>query len=304
MNRQVKKMTMNPQFEKEFENCKKVIRETLKKYLAPRFPQNLWNSMHYTVMAKSKLLRPVMVLECCRLCAGSYENALPTAAAVEMLHSQSLIHDDLPSMDNDDYRRGQLSNHKIFGEATAILAGDALLSYGPQIIIEDTPSDVDRLKIVHKYLLTAGAFGLVGGQVADIEAEEKEITKEELDYIHEHKTARLFEFAVYAGGICGKANEKQLQAFLVYAQKMGMAFQISDDILDIIATREELGKTPGKDMLSGKKTYPHFYGLEESKKKVFELTQEASDVLKLNNFDSLILEGILDIIKNRVEKNK
>lgn len=295
---------MNKEFEQVFENYKQDIRQNLKRYLSVRKPENLWKSMYYTVSAKSKLLRPVMALECCRLCSGSYEPAMPSACAIEMLHSQSLIHDDLPCMDNDDYRRGQLSNHKVFGEAVAVLAGDALLSYGPQIIIEHTPQDIDRLAIVHKYVQTAGAFGLVGGQVADIEAEETEINTDELNYIHEHKTARLFEFAVYAGAVCGKATPEQTKAFLVYAQKMGLAFQISDDILDIIATKEEIGKTPGKDILSGKKTYPHIYGIEESKKRTLELCDEASNILNVNNFDSLILEGILNIIRTRIEKNK
>ena len=299
-----KMKNMNKEFEQVFENYKQDIRKNLKNYLSTRKPENLWKSMYYTVSAKSKLLRPVIVLECCKLCSGSYEAAMPSACATEMLHSQSLIHDDLPCMDNDDYRRGQLSNHKVFGEAIAVLAGDALLSYGPQIIIENTPQDIDRLSIIHKYVQTAGAFGLVGGQVADIEAEETEISTEELNYIHEHKTARLFEFAVYAGAVCGKASPDQIKDFLAYAQKMGLAFQISDDILDITATKEEIGKTPGKDILSRKKTYPHIYGIEESKKRTLELCDEASNILNVNNFDSLILEGILNIIRQRIEKNK
>lgn len=294
---------MTSEFNNTFEYYKFIIREHLDKYLQTRYPEKLWQSMHYTVMAKSKLLRPVMVLECCKICSRDFSAAIPSACAVEMLHSQSLIHDDLPSMDDDDYRRGQLSNHKVFGEATAILAGDALLSYAPQVIIENTPSDIDRLKILQKYFETAGAFGLVGGQVADIEGEKQDISESDLDYIHKHKTGKLFEFAVYAGAICGKATDEKLNALIDYAQKMGLAFQISDDILDIISTKEDLGKTPGKDLLSGKKTYPHFYGLEESKQKTIELCESAKNVLILNNLESFVLNGILDIIKQRIEKD-
>lgn len=290
-------------YKEEFNKLKNVIEDNLDIYIPVDYPNSIFESMRYSVLAGGKRLRPVIALEVSRLLSGSYEQAIPTACAVEMLHTQSLIHDDLPCMDNDDYRRGRLTNHKVYGEAIAVLAGDALLSFAPQIIKKYTPksvSDEKILSVLDEFFTAAGVYGIIGGQVVDIESEHKKIDEITLNYIHEYKTAKLFAFAFRAGAILGGANEKQLADFTEFASLFGHAFQIYDDILDEIATIEELGKTPGKDRASDKNTYTSMYGLDNAKKKVVGLTQSACDILELNNYSSTILEGILASIIERI----
>ncbi|MGN1153056.1 MAG: polyprenyl synthetase family protein, partial [Candidatus Gastranaerophilaceae bacterium] len=192
----------------------KLVDEHLEKFMDIKYPESIFNSMKYTVTLPGKRLRPVMCLEACRFFGGNIEDAIPTACAIEMLHAQSLIHDDLPCMDNDDFRRGKPSNHKVFGEAIAVLAGDALLSYGPQLIIEKSKnlsSDV-ILKVLNEYTKIAGAYGLIAGQVVDIESENKNITDSEtLEFIHTHKTADLFRLALKSGAIIAGADENGIK---------------------------------------------------------------------------------------------
>ena len=224
----------------------KLVDEHLEKYLNIEYPENIFKSMKYTVTLPGKRLRPVMCLEACRFFGGNIEDALPTACAIEMLHAQSLIHDDLPCMDNDDFRRGKPSNHKVFGEAIAVLAGDALLSYGPQIIMEKSKNLTAEtiLKVLNEYVKTAGAYGLIAGQVVDIESEGQGIKDgKTLEFIHTHKTADLFRLALKSGAIIAGADEKGIEDMNKLAQSFGLAFQIYDDILDEISTFEELGKT-------------------------------------------------------------
>ena len=290
-------------YKEEFEKLKNIVEENLDKFIPIDYPNSIFESMRYSVLAGGKRLRPVIALEVARILSGSYEQAVPTACAIEMLHTQSLIHDDLPCMDNDDYRRGRLTNHKVYGEAIAVLAGDALLSFAPQIIKKYTPKSVPDariLAVLDEFFTAAGAYGIIGGQVIDIESEHKKIDEKTLDYIHEYKTAKLFAFAFRAGAILGGADKKQLDDFTEFASLFGHAFQIYDDILDEIATLEELGKTPGKDRASDKNTYTSMYGLETSKKKVFELTQSACGILVKNNYSSKILEGIIASITERI----
>lgn len=285
------------------EEYKKLIEKKLDEFIPVKYPEKIWESMRYSVLAGGKRLRPIMTLEACRVLSGTYEQALPAACAIEMLHSQSLIHDDLPCMDNDDYRRGKLTNHKVFGESTAVLAGDALLSYAPQIILQKTPKTVSSqtlLRVIEEFVVAAGAEKLIAGQVVDIDSEGKQISKETLNFIHDNKTAALFKLSLRTGAILAGADEEKIQCLTRYAEKLGLAFQIMDDILDVTSTLEELGKTPGKDEKEGKVTYISFYGLEESKKQVSFLCKEACDILDNNNIDSKVLKSIAKSISERV----
>lgn len=294
---------MEQSVKKQFEDYIKLIEQKLDEFLPVKYPQEIWESMRYSVLAGGKRLRPMLCLETCKVLSGSYEQAIPTACAIEMLHTQSLIHDDLPCMDNDDYRRGKLTNHKKFSESTAVLAGDALLSFAPQVIIQKTPDSVSKdkvLKVLEEFLVNAGAEKLIAGQVVDIDSEGKQIDKETLNFIHENKTGALFKLSVRTGAILGNADEKTIDALTMFAEKMGLAFQIMDDILDVTSTLEELGKTPGKDAKEQKVTYISFYGLEESKKQVASLCKAACDILEENNIKSDVLTGVVKSISERV----
>ena len=294
---------MEQAVKQQFENYIKLIEQKLDEFLPVKYPQEIWESMRYSLLAGGKRLRPILCLETCKVLCGSYEQAIPTACSIEMLHTQSLIHDDLPCMDNDDYRRGKLTNHKKFSESTAVLAGDALLSFAPQIIIQKTPESVAAqtvLKVLEEFLVSAGAEKLIAGQVVDIDSEGKQIDKKTLTFIHENKTGALFKLSIRAGAILGNADEKMIQALTMFAEKFGLAFQIMDDILDVTSTLEELGKTPGKDALEEKATYVSLYGLDEAKNQVASLCGSACDILKENNIESNILTGIVESISERV----
>ena len=280
----------------------KLVDEKLDEYLQIKYPEDIFKAMKYTLMLPGKRLRPVMCLETVRMLGGDIEVALPTACAIEMLHVQSLIHDDLPCMDNDDFRRGQPSNHKVFGEANAVLAGDALLTYAPQLIIEKTKSLACEtvLKIVHEYTKFAGAYALIAGQVVDIESEGGKLIRpaeETLDFIHMNKTAALFRLPIRCGAIIS-GNLDKLEELDDFAKKFGLAFQIYDDIMDEISTFEELGKTIGKYKNTGKLTYVSLYGLEEARKK-FQLLLEDCYVI-VEKYDSKIFREILDKLRDRI----
>jgi geranylgeranyl diphosphate synthase type II len=233
---------------------------------------------------------------------GTVEMAMPTACALEMIHTMSLIHDDLPAMDNDDYRRGKLTNHKVYGEDIAILAGDGLLAYAFEYIATQT-QDVTAgrvLQVIARLGRAVSASGLVGGQVVDLESEGKpDIQEETLTYIHTHKTGALLEACVVCGGILGGATESEVERLSRYAQNIGLAFQIVDDILDITATQEELGKTAGKDLLAQKATYPSLWGLEASKAKANELVEAAKAELEPFKEKAQPLIAIADFITTR-----
>ena len=281
----------------------KLIDNKLDEYIKVQEPKSIFESMKYTLMLPGKRLRPMMCLETVRMLNGDIADALPTACAIEMLHAQSLIHDDLPCMDNDDYRRGKLSNHKVFGEAIAVLAGDALLSYAPQMIIENSTklTNEKKLRLVHEFVKFAGAFSLIGGQVADIEAEKGKYlySKEKtLEYIHLNKTAVLFRLAMRSGAIIANANESTLEKMDEFATKFGLLFQIYDDIMDEISDFKEMGKTTGKDKNAGKLTYVSLYGIDESKEKLNLLINECYGII--NEYNSSIFEEILAKIKKRV----
>ncbi len=284
----------------------KLVDKKLDEFMTVQQPEDLFKSMRYTVLLPGKRLRPVMCLETCRMLGGEIEKAIPAACAIEMLHAQTLIHDDLPCMDNDDYRRGQKSNHKVFGEAVAVLAGDALLTFAPQIFLQNSVylSAECKLKVLEEYHKFAGAYGVIAGQVIDIESENGKFTQEKQDtlkYIHLHKTADLFKLSIRTGAIIAKADNEKLSLLTDFAEKLGLAFQIADDILDEISTFEALGKTPGKDKTAGKLTYVSLFGLEEAKSKLICLFEECYDIINSNGFKSEIFTDIIEGIKKRVK---
>lgn len=280
-----------------------LINSHLDKYLEIRYPGIIWESMRYTVMSEGKRIRPILVLESARACGGNIENVIPVACAIEMIHTYSLIHDDLPCMDNDDYRRGKLTNHKVFGEAVAVLAGDALFSYALQIIVQHSYKKINKniiYQVIEELLTASGPMGLVGGQVMDIDSENKEIDISTFNYIHTHKTGELFKFSLRAGALLSEASAQQLEILTEYGRLIGYAFQVADDILDIIGTGETLGKTPGKDKLAKKNTHPSLFGLNQSIEEVKSLCAAAQKVLKDNNLDTPLLTGIADSIVLKV----
>lgn len=279
----------------------KLIDNSLDTFLKEQYPEDIFKAMRYSVLADGKRLRPIMCLEACRVFGGNIEDAIPTACAIEMLHAQSLIHDDLPCMDNDDYRRGKLTNHKVFGEATAVLAGDALLTFAPQIIIQQSKnlSAETKLRVVEEYCIAAGAYGLIAGQIVDIESEKKQISAETLEFIHTHKTADLFKLALKSGAIIAGASEAQILAMQEFAQKLGFAFQICDDILDETSTFEKMGKTLGKDKAAQKPTYTALYGLKKAKDEVICLLDKSYGIMTEQSIKSEIFSDIIDGIKGK-----
>lgn len=279
----------------------KFINEKLDEFLEVEYPEDIFKSMRYSVLAEGKRLRPILCLEACRIFGGNIEEAIPTACAIEMLHAQSLIHDDLPCMDNDDFRRGKPTNHKVFGEATAVLAGDALLTFAPQLILQKSKNldDTTKLRLVEEYCVAAGAYGLIAGQVVDIESEGKEISAQTLEFIHTHKTADLFKLALKSGAIIAKASEAQILAMEEFAQKLGFAFQICDDILDETSSFEKLGKTLGKDKEAKKPTYTAIFGVEKARCEVVCLLKGGYDIIAKHGIKSEIFSEIIEGIKER-----
>ncbi len=282
-----------------------LVNDKLDEFIPIEYPEDIFKSMKYTVTLPGKRLRPILCLETCRMLGGDIEKAIPTACAIEMLHAQTLIHDDLPCMDNDDYRRGKLTNHKVFGEAIAVLAGDALLTYAPQIITKYskdlTPSTL--IRVLNEYFQYAGARGVIAGQVVDIESENIEVPDEKkaeiLHYLHIHKTSDLFQLAMRAGAIIADADDEKIQAVTEFAKTFGLAFQIADDILDEISTFEQMGKTLGKDKEEGKLTYVSLYGIEESKCKLACLFEKCHDIMKKQDIDSEIIKDMIKKISER-----
>ncbi|MEH2085455.1 geranylgeranyl diphosphate synthase CrtE [Nostoc sp.] len=267
------------------------------------YPEKIYEAMRYSLLAGGKRVRPILCLATCEMMGGTIEMAMPTACAVEMIHTMSLIHDDLPAMDNDDYRRGKLTNHKVYGEDVAILAGDGLLALAFESVAIQTPQSVKRevvLQVIARLGRALGAGGLVGGQVVDLESEGKsDISLETLNFIHKHKTAALLEACVVCGGLIANASPEDVQRLTRYAQNIGLAFQIIDDILDITSTQEQLGKTAGKDQKAQKVTYPSLWGLEESRSKAQELVKEACVELEPFGDRAKPLQAIAHFITSR-----
>jgi len=259
------------------------VNRALDRYL-PRStarPATIHRAMRYSLFAGGKRLRPALCLAAAAACGGTAEAALPLACAVECIHTYSLIHDDLPAMDNDDYRRGKLTNHKVFGEGIAVLAGDALLTQAFEIAAScrGWPRYSHR-DLVLEIARAAGSRQLIAGQVADLESEGQRISAAQLKYIHERKTSALLCCSVRLGGMSANCPAGQLEALTRFGYHVGLAFQVIDDILDVTQTSEHLGKTAGKDVAAQKATYPAILGLEKSRHVARQLTQRAYDALQ------------------------
>ena len=262
-------------------------REYLEKYLKDYFakqsdqPQKLlYESMDYSLMAGGKRLRPILAFEFCRMCGRDWHQAAPYAAAMEMIHTYSLIHDDLPCMDNDDYRRGRLTNHKVYGEGIAVLAGDALLTDAFAVASTAAlPNPGDMAKAIGVLAECAGSRGMVGGQVLDIMSEERELSEQEVLDIQSRKTGGLISAACALGTIAGGGSQEQFEAACQFAAGLGLAFQIRDDMLDVIGTQAELGKATGVD--ADKNTFVRLYGLEKCEELVKKYTDYAIEALKV-----------------------
>lgn len=262
------------------------IDEALERLLPPAaaMPESIHCAMRYSVFAGGKRLRPALCLEAGSVTGAEDREVIPVACALEMIHTYSLVHDDLPALDNDDLRRGQPTVHKKFGEAVAILAGDALLTRAFQILSgADGGSfhSADRIAAMREIALAVGTVdGMIGGQVADLEAEGKNISPQVLQYIHQAKTGALIRASVRAGALLGKAKQTELEALSIYGDKIGLAFQIVDDVLDVVSSAEVLGKTPGKDRSTRKATYAALFGLEASRHKARQFVDEALSALR------------------------
>ncbi len=269
------------------EQCER-IDASLNRYL-PReteLPHSVHKAMRYSVFAGGKRVRPILLLAACQAVGGDTERAMPAACAMEMIHTYSLIHDDLPAMDDDDFRRGNPTNHKVFGEAIAILAGDALLTEAFKLISDPRFAAgcdaASRLAVIHEIATCAGSYGMVGGQVVDMESEGKpDIDLPTVQYIHTHKTGALIKASVVAGALLGEADQKSLAGITRYGEAAGLAFQIADDILDIEGTTEEIGKDAGSDQARGKATYPAVIGLDAAREEARVMMDEAMRALEI-----------------------
>ena len=263
-------------------------------------PATIHKAMRYSLFAGGKRMRPALCLAAAQACGGREADALPLACAVECIHTYSLTHDDLPAMDNDDFRRGKPTNHKVFGEGIAVLAGDALLTQAFEIAAQSKgwPRYPHRT-IILEIAKAAGSLQLVAGQVADLEGEGKKISASELRYIHERKTSALLCCSVRLGGMSANCTPVQLKALTDFGYHVGLAFQVIDDILDVTQTSEQLGKTAGKDTKSHKATYPAIVGLEKSRKIAEQLTDKAFAALKSFKGHAVALELLAQFLLKR-----
>jgi geranylgeranyl diphosphate synthase type II len=279
-----------------------LVDEALGRYLpeASDHPKEIHEAVRYSVFAGGKRLRPILVLAAAEAAGGQVEHALPAAAAIELIHTYSLIHDDLPAMDDDDFRRGRPTCHKVYGEALAILAGDALLTQA-FILLSGEPSSiradaVARLRVINEIAQAAGSRGMVGGQVVDILQEDREVDLATLLYLHTHKTGSLIRACLRVGGIISSAGSEQMEALTRYGDRIGLAFQIVDDILDLEGSLEALGKRAGSDLRKKKATFPGLLGLEESRQRARSLVGEAKHALSVFGDRGAALGAIADYV--------
>jgi geranylgeranyl diphosphate synthase, type II len=245
-------------------------------------PATLHKAMRYSLFAGGKRLRPILCLAAAEACRGKVSNALPLACALECIHTYSLVHDDLPSMDNDDYRRGRPTCHKVFGEGIAVLAGDALLTIAFEIVSRAKPAPrYDMSILLREIAVAAGSQKLIAGQVADLEAEGRKVKRDQLRFIHENKTAAILKSSIRLGAMSANADAKKLRAVTQFGHGLGLAFQVIDDILDVTQSSEILGKSAGKDIAAKKATYPAVIGLEKSRAEARRLTRQAHYALSV-----------------------
>jgi geranylgeranyl diphosphate synthase type II len=293
------------EFNKRYELYLDYINEALQKVLMVRdMPEKTcYEAMRYSLMAGGKRIRPVLSLAVCDLFKNDFSEVISFACAIEMIHTYSLIHDDLPSMDNDDYRRGMLTNHKVYGEALAILAGDALLNYAFEVMLEDAlksthnmPLKVRAMEYIAK---SSGVTGMIGGQVVDLESEGKKVSLETLSYMHKCKTGALIKAPVVSCAIICGADDSQVSGLTMFAEKIGLAFQIKDDILDVEGDLSTLGKNSGSDVSNDKTTYITAYGLDGAKKILEDVTNEAVSSVDCFGTEAGFLKNIALYIAKR-----
>ncbi|AXU27179.1 TPA: polyprenyl synthetase family protein [Clostridioides difficile] len=292
----------------EFKQCLKekasFVEKVLKEYMPKEegYQKTVIEAMNYSLSAGGKRLRPILTLEACKIVGGNEDEAIPFAIAIEMIHTYSLIHDDLPALDNDDLRRGKPTNHKVYGEAMGILAGDALLNYAFEVMLAGSINKENPekyLKAINEIAKGAGIYGMIGGQVVDVESENKQIEKEKLDYIHMNKTAAMMVGCMRAGATIGGANSEQMEEITKYAKNIGLSFQIVDDILDIVGDEAKLGKKVGSDIENHKSTYPSLLGLDKSKEIAHNLIDEAKKSIEKLSDDVDFLKGLAEYIIDR-----
>jgi len=298
-------------FQTELSRKVKEIEEIISRFLPMEtgYQEIVIKAMNYSILAGGKRLRPMLMQETYRLFGGVGKEIEPFMAAIEMIHTYSLVHDDLPAMDNDEYRRGRKTTHVVFGEAFGILAGDGLLNYAFETALKAFPIEQTQLNVENMYRITkamqvlavkAGIYGMIGGQTADIQAEEMEnIDTERLLYIHENKTAALIQSSMMIGAILAGADTSEVDRIEKCAYNIGIAFQIQDDILDVIGTMEELGKPIGSDEKNNKQTYVTLNGLETSKKHVKKLSEEAISIIDSIDGDNVFLKELINSLINR-----
>lgn len=277
------------------EQLKDEVEKALEEIVPPEstHPGRLVSAMRYSLLGGGKRIRPVLTLAAAQACGGRIQDAMFAACAVELVHTYSLIHDDLPAMDDDDFRRGRPTCHRAFDEATAILAGDALLTMAFGLLSDKTiapgvPADT-RNRMVSELAAAAGWKGMVGGQQADMDSEGENPSQPVLEYIHTHKTGAMIRCSVLLGALAASADAEELSALERYGEKIGLAFQVVDDILDVTATTEEMGKDQGSDAARGKMTFPALFGLEETRQRAKDLIEDAKAALQsLGGSDVLI----------------
>lgn len=273
-------------------------------FLPEETPDTLLKAMQYSLNAGGKRIRPILLIATLEALGKTKELGLEVAAAIEMIHTYSLIHDDLPAMDNDDFRRGMPTNHKVFGEGIAILAGDALLTLAFQLVASiayknNKISPMTVLDLITNLSRSAGPIGMVGGQVLDLEGENRQLTLTDLEQIHRHKTGDLIHYSIYAGAVLAEANESERNALQIYARNLGLAFQIQDDILDITGTEANIGKPIGSDQKLGKSTYPALLGLAAAQQWLKQLVDEAKKAIQLPRIQHNRLAEIADFFVYR-----
>ncbi|WP_369810526.1 polyprenyl synthetase family protein [Guptibacillus hwajinpoensis] len=279
---------------------KKLIDKELPLFIEKvEMPDTLREAMLYSIHAGGKRIRPILMLATVEAFGHPIEKAIPAACAVEMIHTYSLIHDDLPAMDDDDLRRGKPTNHKVFGEAAAILSGDALLTQSFEIIADSSLTSDQKVEIIKLLAHSAGPGGMVGGQMADLDGEKQELALEKLEYIHHHKTGKLLVFSVIAGAIIAHASDSQRSHLKEFGEHMGLSFQISDDILDVEGDQEKIGKSPGSDENNDKSTYPKLLTLDGAKEKLTFHFEEALKHLSASGIDHDRLQSIAKFIVER-----
>ena len=305
-----------PTYETLFAEAIECVNQQLASYLTesadplfagkPEGPAHLWEAMRYSTLNGGKRIRSVFAIETCLACGGRMENILPTACAIELVHAQSLIHDDLPCMDNDDLRRGKPTLHRAFDESTAVLTGDALLAMAFGLITKHTPcsdqvTPQTILEVISDFSDVASVQGLVNGQYVDIRYEGQPFTAEILEYIHSYKTGALFSFSVRAGAKLSGTSVEVVEPLTLYGKKLGLAFQIVDDLLDIQSTSETLGKTAGKDQIQEKATFPALYGVTASRVQAEQLITEARLLIEaIPGLQAERLNTLADFIRIRV----